>query len=274
MVDRFLVWFGTGVITAGVTAAMIAGAGVAVSDRRFIRATVVARQPRIVEFHWKRMIREPASRRRRVRRRRTRTTGRRGCRGRRAGRRRSRRGIPRTRLMPTRTPPTRMPMTKRTPATTRDRRSHRLGRSTDRWHFALAQAEGRFADDALTSVARRRCRARDKTRPGMSRRRRRDNTDRKPPSSKRWYVDSSAAKLADDMDAPEAAAVAFASAAEADIDATAAAPQFSGLLNLIGTDRLQPVRPGEGDHRRTTDPACEQQRHGAQLDPGPRLRLR
>ena len=48
-------------------------------------------------------------------------------------------------------------------------------------------------------------------------------------------LDSAVAKLADETEAPEVAAVAFASAAEAAVDATAAAPPFSGLLNVIGT---------------------------------------
>ena len=32
MVDRFLVWMGAGMVTAGVAAAMVAGAGVAMAD--------------------------------------------------------------------------------------------------------------------------------------------------------------------------------------------------------------------------------------------------
>ena len=48
-------------------------------------------------------------------------------------------------------------------------------------------------------------------------------------------VHGAVAKPAEDAEAPEVAAVAFASAAEVAVDATAAAPPFSGLLNVIGT---------------------------------------
>jgi hypothetical protein len=37
MVDRFLVWLGAGVVTSGVSAAMIAGAGLAVADEALLR---------------------------------------------------------------------------------------------------------------------------------------------------------------------------------------------------------------------------------------------
>ena len=51
MVDRFLVWLGTGVVTAGVTAGMLAGAGVAISDGRRILGRRWSDDLGVVEFH-------------------------------------------------------------------------------------------------------------------------------------------------------------------------------------------------------------------------------
>ena len=52
MVDRFLAWLGAGVVTAGVTAAVVAGAGVAIATDGDVQTTRRHEDLGVVGFPW------------------------------------------------------------------------------------------------------------------------------------------------------------------------------------------------------------------------------